>query len=215
MAVGHEFAHHRQRRRPRRCDFADDAAEIERQLGVELARKLLHALVIGEARHVQQPDAAIARGEQRAAEQRRTDAMALPRLLHAQRRLRLARKSCTQGPQFRDAAQNAVDEEAVHDGVERGRQLDIPVHELVGDRAAEPVIAAFGVEPQQMVAILVGLADPQLADHAAFGKDVLHFKALQTLIVTVEPSGPFPQAHPADATRGLRIECIMLGRAEI
>ena len=37
--------------------------------------------IVGEAMHVQQLDAAVARGEQRALEQHRADAMALPGLL--------------------------------------------------------------------------------------------------------------------------------------
>ena len=53
VTVGHRLAHQRQGRRARRIDFADHAAEIERQLGVEFARQLLHAPVIGEAIHVQ------------------------------------------------------------------------------------------------------------------------------------------------------------------
>ena len=59
----------------RRFHFADDAAEIEGQLGVEFARELLHAPVLGQAGHVQMPKAAVARGEQGAAQQRRADAV--------------------------------------------------------------------------------------------------------------------------------------------
>ena len=44
-------------------DFADDALEVESQFGVEFARELLHAAVLGHARHVQMPVAAIARGQ--------------------------------------------------------------------------------------------------------------------------------------------------------
>ena len=41
MAVGDHLADHRQRRRARRCDLADHAAEVEAQLGGELAREIL------------------------------------------------------------------------------------------------------------------------------------------------------------------------------
>ena len=100
-------------------DFADHAAKVERQLGVELARQLLHALVLGEAGHVQQAKSAIARGKQRAPQQRRADAVALPRLLDTQRRLGLAREVRAKRPQFGAGAHHAVDKAAVHDGVER------------------------------------------------------------------------------------------------
>src|SRR5580700_4215779 len=89
VAVGHHLAHDRKRGRARRLDLADDAAEIERQLGVELAGELLHAPVLGETGHVQELDAAVARGEQRAVEQRRADPVALPGLFDAEGGLRL------------------------------------------------------------------------------------------------------------------------------
>ena len=64
---------------------------------VELARELLHALVVGEARHVQELDAAVARRQQRAFEQRRADAVALPRLLDRERGFGLARERLADG----------------------------------------------------------------------------------------------------------------------
>ena len=51
----------------RRIDLAHHATEVETQLGVEFARKLLHPAVIGQARHVQMSYAAIAGGERAAA----------------------------------------------------------------------------------------------------------------------------------------------------
>jgi hypothetical protein len=45
---------------------------------------LLHARVLHEAAYVQELDAAVARGEQAAFEQRRADTQALPRLLDAE-----------------------------------------------------------------------------------------------------------------------------------
>src|SRR4030081_2471369 len=49
VAVGDELAKERQRRRMRRLDLAHDAAEIEAQLGLELARELLHASISSNA----------------------------------------------------------------------------------------------------------------------------------------------------------------------
>src|ERR1700730_2332631 len=83
VAVGHELAKERQRRRMRRLTLLLDGAEIEAQLGLELARELLHARIARKARHVHELDAAIARRQQRALEQRRADAVALPRRLHS------------------------------------------------------------------------------------------------------------------------------------
>jgi hypothetical protein len=51
---------------------------------------LLHARVLHEAAYVQELDAAVARGEQAAFEQRRADAQALPGLLDAEGGLGLA-----------------------------------------------------------------------------------------------------------------------------
>ncbi len=90
-------------------------------------------------------------------------ASAWPRKLHAER------------PQLGGAAHHAADEKAVHDGVEAGGQIDVTADEIVGHAAGEPVAPALGIEPQHMLAIFSGLADPQFADHAAFGKDFLHW----------------------------------------
>ena len=62
------------------------------------------------------------------------------------------------------------------DGVERLRQVDVFADEIVGHAAAEPAVAACRIESQQMFAIVFRFADPQFADHAAFGKNVLHFR---------------------------------------
>ena len=42
-------------------DLAHHAFEIEREFGVEFAGELLHAAIVGEAGHMQMPEAAIAR----------------------------------------------------------------------------------------------------------------------------------------------------------
>ena len=162
-------------------DLADDAAEIEGQFGVELARQLLHAPVLGKAGHMQQPESAVAGGEQGVAKQRRADAVTLPRLLHADGGLRLVRKTQAQRPQLGGPANHSIDEKAVHDGVERNGQIGVIANEVVGYAAAEPVVTALRVETQYMVAVFGGLSDPQFADHAAFGKNVLHSTGLLTL----------------------------------
>ena len=103
-------------------------------------------------------------------QQRRADAVALPRLLDADCGLRLARKAHTQRPQLGGAAQHAVDEKAVDHGVQRLRQIGIFADELVGHAAAEPAVAAIRIEAQHMIAVFCRFTDPQFADHAAFGR---------------------------------------------
>ena len=73
VTVGHHLLHERQRGRMRVFHRADHRAEIEDQLGLEFAGELLHALVFHEAADLQELDAAVARGEQAAFEQRRAD----------------------------------------------------------------------------------------------------------------------------------------------
>ncbi len=86
--------------------------------------------------------------------------------------------------QFGGAAQHAVDEEAVHHYAQLVRRGGMPGDELVRYGAGKTPIAAVVVEAQQMVAISVGLVDPQFADHAAVGKwlVVIHF-GLRRLLV--------------------------------
>ena len=148
------------RRRARRCDLADHAAEVEAQLGGELAREILHAPVVGETGHVEPVDAAVARDEQRALEQRRADAVALPFGFDGEGDFGFARERGAERAQFGCAAQHAVDKEAVHDRVEAERCCDVVLDEFVGHRAAETAVAAVAVEAQQMIAIDVGFADP-------------------------------------------------------
>ena len=88
------------------------------------------------------PEAAITRGEQRAAQQRRADAVTLPRLFDADRGLGLARKAQAERPQFGGAAHHAIDEKAMHDGIERGGEIDVFADEIVRHAAAEPAAPA-------------------------------------------------------------------------
>src|SRR5258707_1114276 len=83
--------------------------------GREFTRELLHARVVGEARHLHARDAAVARGEQRALEQHGPDAVALPWRLDAERDLGRALKSGAERLELGDAAQNTVEHKAVHD----------------------------------------------------------------------------------------------------
>ena len=91
--------------------------------------------------------------KQRAAQQRRADAVTLPRFLHADRGFGLARKSHAERPQFRGAAHRAADEKAVHDRVEAGGQIDVIADEVVGHAAGEPIVPALGIETQHMLAV--------------------------------------------------------------
>jgi len=58
--------------------------------------------------------------------------------------------------------------------VRERRRLRILADEFVGNRAAEPVTPAFGIETQQMFAIKLRFADPQLADGAAIDQGLMH-----------------------------------------
>src|SRR5262249_24590506 len=149
--------------------------KLERKLGVEFARQLLHAAIVGEAGHVQEAESAVARRQQSAAEQRRTDAVTLPRLFDAERRFRFARRARAKRTQFGGATHRSADEEAVDDGVEAGGQFDIVADELIRDAAGKTVTPALCIQTQQMVSIFGGLTDPQFADYTAFGKDFLHW----------------------------------------
>lgn len=51
-------------------------------------------------------------------------------------------------------------------------------------------------EPQQMLAVLIGFADPQFADHAAIGKNVLHSRGLLTLSKTLLIASSHSGASP-------------------
>ena len=51
----------------------------------------------------------------------------------------------------------------------------MPGDEVVGHRAGKAPAPAVAVEAEQVVAIGVGFADPQFADHAAVGQRLVHF----------------------------------------
>jgi hypothetical protein len=106
LTVDHQFLHDRQRGRMGILYLADHRAEIEGELGLELAGELLHALVLHEAAYVQELDAAVARDEQAAFKQRRSDTQALPRLLDAEGGLGLAPVERPEDAQIGGAAQH-------------------------------------------------------------------------------------------------------------
>src|SRR5262245_38078013 len=60
---------------------------------------------------------------------------------------------------------------------QRERSLRVVVDEHVRHAATEPAVPAVAIKPQQMVAVAVGFADPQLTDQAAVGECVLHFES--------------------------------------
>jgi hypothetical protein len=123
MAVGKHLAKNRKWRRPRRRDLSDHGVEIKTQIGIVFARELLHAVVIGKAGHVKIAKAAIARGKQRALEQRRAHTMALPRPLNGECSLRLATGWRAYDAQLGGPAQYIIDEEAVDDRIETECEL--------------------------------------------------------------------------------------------
>jgi hypothetical protein len=118
--------------------------------------------------------------------------VALPRLLHADRSFRLAGQARAKLAQLGRAAHHAVNKKAMHDGVERKRQIHKIADEVVRHAAAKAAMPACRIEPQQMVAVFVMFAEPQLADHTAIGKNFLHSRGLllsKTLLIGVLPSG--------------------------
>ena len=142
MLVGDHLLHNGQRVCARRFDFANDTAEIKRQLGVKFTGELLHAAVVGKTRHVQLPKASVAGGKQRSTQQRRADAVTLPRLFDTDRGFGLTRKTDAKLPQLGSATQNAIKEKTVHDRFKRNRQIDEVADKIVGYAAAEPVMPA-------------------------------------------------------------------------
>ena len=78
------------------------------------------------------------------------------------------------GLEFGCAAQDAIDEKAVDDGVHAKGEFGVAAYEVVRDGAGEPVAPAHRIEAEQVVAIVFGLADPELPDQAAMGQNVLH-----------------------------------------
>jgi hypothetical protein len=100
--------------------------------------------------------------------------VALPRLLDAEGGLGLAREHAADVPQLGRAAQRAVDEEAVHHHPQLVRRLGVAGNGVVRHGARKAPVPAVGVEPQQVVAVGGGLADPQFADGSAVGQRLVH-----------------------------------------
>src|ERR1051326_1779214 len=127
--------------------------------------------------------------------------VALPRLLDSERGLRLLRESGAEPTQFSGAPQCPVDEEAVQHRVEADCQIDVAADEIIRPPTAEPVAAAFAMEPQQMVAVKLGFTDPELADHTAIDQGVVHRHSPHWLSQrALQPGGtgrPDPPTEPA------------------
>src|SRR5262249_37205296 len=113
MRVGNRFTHQRQRRIAWRINFADHAPEVEFEISVELACKLLHAAVVSESVRVQWLGPAIARAKERSFEESCPHPSTLPRLSDAEGGSPRRCENRSEGPQLSSAAQDAVDEEAV------------------------------------------------------------------------------------------------------
>src|SRR4029077_1457991 len=161
------FAEQRHRGVSRWIDFTDHAPEIKFEVGFELAGKLLHTLVIGEAMHLQRFNAAVACAQKCPFEQHRADTVTLPGLLDAERSFALANEHRSETAQFGGAPQDAVDEKTVHDHAQSGRRTGMVGNKFVGHRARKTTVPAFRVKADQVIAISVSLADPQFADHSA------------------------------------------------
>jgi len=82
--------HDRERRRRPGLDLTLCLAALEGDPRAVTPGERLHGAIVRQAAHVDRPDAAIARGEQQPAEERRSDAAQPMRRLDAERRLALA-----------------------------------------------------------------------------------------------------------------------------
>ncbi len=123
--------------------------------------------------------AAIARAQQRALEQCAADPVTLPGLFDGEGGFRRARKHRADVAQLGGAAQRAVDEKAMHHRVDALGGGGVGRDRLVRHRAGEAGVPAVLVEAQEVVAVGVGLADPQFADEAAVGQKLVHCRGLQ------------------------------------
>src|SRR6266511_5276212 len=156
-----------------RFHFPRDTAGLKAELGVEFPRQLLHAPVLGEAKHMQPLDLAVAGREQHTFEQLRSHAMALPSILDAECCFRLA---CGfEQAQLGRTAQHAVDKEPVNERAAQRGGLGIPPDEVVGNHAAEAIAPTSGVEAQQVLAVKLGFANPQPADSATGYQRLVHW----------------------------------------
>src|SRR5256885_14713732 len=132
----------------RGSDLADHTAEIELQLRIELARELLHTLVVGETRHMQERDAAIAGRQQGASEQRGANAVALPRLFDAEGGFCLAPIRCSDRAQLGGATHRAVHEKSMDDGVDAVGERRVVIQEFIRYITTKAIAPAGRIEPQ-------------------------------------------------------------------
>src|SRR3974390_2871695 len=163
VPVGNDLAHQRDWRGPRSGDLAHDGAEIEAELGVILARQLLHALVVGKTCHMEELEPAVARSKQGALEQHRADPVTLPRLLDREGGLALATNDRSYRTQLGDSAQYAVDKETMNDGIDAECELGVVAQELVGYRAGKTAAPALQIEGQEMRAGEIGFGETPFA----------------------------------------------------
>jgi len=125
VAVSDDLAEHRKRGRSGRRDLAYDCIEIKPQIRIVFAGELLHALVICEAGHVKVTKTAVASCEERALQQCRSHAMALPWLFNRERGLSLAARWGADGTQLGRPVQYVVHEESVNERIETEGKLGI------------------------------------------------------------------------------------------
>jgi len=65
----------------------------------------------------------------------------------------------------------------VHHDAEIGGGGSVAGDEFIGNGAGKAGVTAVAVEAQQVVAVGIGLADPQFADGAAAGQGFAHLKS--------------------------------------
>jgi hypothetical protein len=91
----------------------------------------------------------------------------------------------------------------VNQRVDAERQFGVAAHKFVGDRPGKAVAAAVGIKPQQVVAINLGFADPQFADHGSIGERVSHRGTPELLCGLANRPGIL-QRNSGGATGGTR-----------
>ena len=158
--IARGFAHQRQRGRPTRGQAAGQRALLERELGLELLRQALHPNVVGQADDLDRLDAVIGRSAPDALEQFFADAPAPIARLDRERSLgvdvaperRLLAPDRLVGAQFARADHLAVDKRPVDEIALAEAAFSVMDKKIVRHAAAEALVAALRIKPQQMIA---------------------------------------------------------------
>src|SRR5271165_897302 len=162
----------RERRRPARGQAAGQRVLLEGELRLELLRQALHADIVGQADDLDRLDAVVSCGALDALEQLLADAAPPVLILDGKGRLgvdvpverRLFAPDRLVRAQFRSATHMAVDEGSVQEIPLAEAILGIAHKEVVRHPAAEALMAAARIEPQQVVAESFHVRWPQPPD---------------------------------------------------